>query len=53
MTSSTDYAGARTAALNAASALYGTNSAPEYAAVGNAFAGINKSAATSPRRAAV
>ncbi|GAA2198498.1 M4 family metallopeptidase [Streptomyces bangladeshensis] len=40
MTSSTDYAGARTAALNAASALYGTNSA-QYAAVGNAFAGIN------------
>ncbi|MGV9907473.1 M4 family metallopeptidase, partial [Streptomyces sp. NPDC003388] len=40
MTSSTNYAGARTAALNAASALYGTNSA-EYAGVGNAFAGIN------------
>ncbi|MEU3956140.1 M4 family metallopeptidase, partial [Streptomyces achromogenes] len=40
MTSSTNYAGARTAALNAASALYGTNSA-QYAAVGNAFAGIN------------
>ncbi|WP_208611509.1 M4 family metallopeptidase [Streptomyces bungoensis] len=40
MTSSTNYAGARTAALNAAGALYGTNSA-EYAAVGNAFAGIN------------
>lgn len=40
MTSSTSYAGARTAALNAATALYGTNSA-QYAAVGNAFAGIN------------
>ncbi|MFH9402072.1 M4 family metallopeptidase [Streptomyces sp. NPDC017638] len=40
MTSSTDYAGARTAALNAAAALYGTDSA-QYAAVGNAFAGIN------------
>ncbi|MEU5491810.1 M4 family metallopeptidase [Streptomyces sp. NPDC020196] len=40
MTSSTNYAGARTAALNAATALYGTNSA-QYAAVGNAFAGIN------------
>ncbi|MGW2520909.1 M4 family metallopeptidase [Streptomyces sp. NPDC001617] len=40
MTSSTDYAGARTAALNAAAALYGTSSA-QYAGVGNAFAGIN------------
>ncbi|MFI1767788.1 M4 family metallopeptidase, partial [Streptomyces sp. NPDC020800] len=40
MTSSTDYAAARTAALNAASALYGTNST-QYAGVGNAFAGIN------------
>ncbi|MFE2266653.1 M4 family metallopeptidase [Streptomyces griseosporeus] len=40
MTSSTNYAGARTASLNAAAALYGTNSA-QYAAVGNAFAGIN------------
>ncbi|MFF0777448.1 M4 family metallopeptidase [Streptomyces sp. NPDC003720] len=40
MTSSTNYAGARTAALNAAASLYGTNSA-EYAGVGNAFAGIN------------
>ncbi|MER6358717.1 M4 family metallopeptidase [Streptomyces sp. NPDC001634] len=40
MTSSTDYAGARTAALNAAAALYGTNST-QYAGVGNAFAGIN------------
>ncbi|WP_373462458.1 M4 family metallopeptidase [Streptomyces sp. V3I7] len=39
MTSSTNYAGARTAALNAAAALYGTNSA-QYAGVGNAFAGI-------------
>ncbi|MEU3986695.1 M4 family metallopeptidase, partial [Streptomyces sp. NPDC026672] len=39
MTSSTNYAGARTAALNAAAALYGTGSA-QYAAVGNAFAGI-------------
>ncbi|MFB7501332.1 M4 family metallopeptidase [Streptomyces sp. NPDC056161] len=39
MTSSTNYAGARTAALNAAAALYGTNSV-QYAGVGNAFAGI-------------
>ncbi|MEV6808708.1 M4 family metallopeptidase [Streptomyces sp. NPDC051132] len=39
MTSSTNYAGARTAALNAAAALYGTNST-QYAGVGNAFAGI-------------
>ncbi|MYS14100.1 M4 family metallopeptidase, partial [Streptomyces sp. SID4982] len=39
MTSTTNYAGARTAALNAAAALYGTNSA-QYAGVGNAFAGI-------------
>ncbi|ALO91746.1 Neutral zinc metalloprotease [Streptomyces hygroscopicus subsp. limoneus] len=40
MTSSTNYAGARTAALNAAAALYGANST-QYAGVGNAFAGIN------------
>ncbi|WP_371673522.1 M4 family metallopeptidase [Streptomyces sp. NBC_00289] len=40
MTSSTNYAGARTAALNAAAALYGTSSS-QYAGVGNAFAGIN------------
>ncbi|MFI1568597.1 M4 family metallopeptidase [Streptomyces sp. NPDC020490] len=40
MTSTTNYAGARTAALNAAAALYGTNST-QYAGVGNAFAGIN------------
>ncbi|MFK4100013.1 M4 family metallopeptidase [Streptomyces sp. NPDC019531] len=40
MTSSTNYAAARTAALNAAAALYGTSSA-QYAGVGNAFAGIN------------
>ncbi|WP_330341819.1 M4 family metallopeptidase [Streptomyces sp. NBC_00557] len=40
MTSSTNYAAARTAALNAAAALYGTNST-QYAGVGNAFAGIN------------
>ncbi|WP_206300129.1 M4 family metallopeptidase, partial [Streptomyces mangrovisoli] len=39
MTSTTNYASARTAALSAAGALYGTSSA-EYAAVGNAFAGI-------------
>ncbi|MGW3954734.1 M4 family metallopeptidase [Streptomyces sp. NPDC004752] len=39
MTSSTDYAGARTAALDAAAALYGTTST-QYAGVGNAFAGI-------------
>ncbi|MFJ9821276.1 M4 family metallopeptidase [Streptomyces sp. NPDC101151] len=40
MTSSTNYAAARTAALNAAAALYGANST-QYAGVGNAFAGIN------------
>ncbi|WP_217548419.1 M4 family metallopeptidase [Streptomyces sp. GbtcB6] len=40
MTSSTNYAGARTAALSAAAALYGTSST-QYAGVGNAFAGIN------------
>lgn len=40
MTSSTTYAGARTAALNAAAALYGTGST-QYAGVGNAFAGID------------
>ncbi|WP_435279960.1 M4 family metallopeptidase [Streptomyces sp. 1222.5] len=40
MTSSTNYAGARDAALNAAAALYGANSTP-YAGVANAFAGIN------------
>ncbi|MEV7983278.1 M4 family metallopeptidase, partial [Streptomyces sp. NPDC086519] len=40
MTSSTNYAAARTAALNAAAALYGTSST-QYAGVGNAFAGIN------------
>ncbi|MFJ1969696.1 M4 family metallopeptidase [Streptomyces sp. NPDC087903] len=40
MTSSTNYAGARTAALSAAAALYGTSSS-QYAGVGNAFAGIN------------
>ncbi|BCL27627.1 M4 family metallopeptidase [Streptomyces aurantiacus] len=40
MTSSTNYAGARTAALSAAASLYGTSSA-QYAGVGNAFAGIN------------
>ncbi|MET9785666.1 M4 family metallopeptidase [Streptomyces canus] len=40
MTSSTNYAGARTAALNAAASLYGSSSA-QYAGVGNAFAGIN------------
>ncbi|MFI0809249.1 M4 family metallopeptidase [Streptomyces echinatus] len=40
MTSSTNYADARAAALRAASDLYGANSA-QYAGVGNAFAGIN------------
>jgi len=40
MTSSTNYAGARTAALSAAASLYGSSSA-QYAGVGNAFAGIN------------
>ena len=40
MTASTNYAGARTAFLAAATDLYGANS-PEYAAVQNAFAAIN------------
>jgi len=40
MTSTTNYAAARTAALHAASDLYGA-SGPEYAAVSNAFAAIN------------
>ncbi|MGW1713492.1 M4 family metallopeptidase [Streptomyces sp. NPDC002156] len=40
MTSSTTYAQARTAALNAAADLYGSSSA-QYAGVGNAFAGVN------------
>ncbi|MBL1108475.1 M4 family metallopeptidase [Streptomyces sp. 5-8] len=40
MTSSTNYADARAAALRAASDLYGANST-QYAGVGNAFAGIN------------
>ena len=40
MTSSTNYAGARTAALSAASDLYGAGSA-EYNAVAAAFSGIN------------
>ncbi|KIE24948.1 peptidase M4 [Streptomyces sp. MUSC 125] len=40
MTSSTNYADARAAALSAAADLYGTNST-QYAGVGNAFAGIN------------
>lgn len=39
MTSNTNYAGARTAALNAASSLYGASSA-QYAGVQNAFAAI-------------
>ncbi|MFF9815200.1 M4 family metallopeptidase [Streptomyces sp. NPDC014006] len=47
MTSSTDYAGARTAALNAAAALYGSNST-QYAAVGNAFAAINVGSRITP-----
>ncbi|GGJ26693.1 M4 family metallopeptidase [Streptomyces brasiliensis] len=47
MTSSTNYAGARTAALNAAAALYGTNST-QYAGVGNAFAGIAVGAHINP-----
>jgi len=41
MTSSTNYAGARTAALNAAAALYGSASS-EYAAVGAAYSAINR-----------
>ncbi|MFE1010505.1 M4 family metallopeptidase [Streptomyces sp. NPDC058794] len=40
MTSSTDYAGARTATLNAARDLYGADSA-EYAAVGAAWSAVN------------
>ncbi|OKI90189.1 M4 family metallopeptidase [Streptomyces sp. CB02414] len=40
MTSSTDYAGARTATLNAAKDLYGVDSA-EYAAVGAAWSAVN------------
>jgi Zn-dependent metalloprotease len=40
MTSSTNYAGARTAVLNAAAALYGATSA-EYSAVAAAFRAIN------------
>jgi len=40
MTASTNYAGAKTACLNAATALYGTGSA-EVAAVGAAYAAIN------------
>jgi Zn-dependent metalloprotease len=40
MTSSTNYAGARTAALSAATSLYGASSV-QYAGVANAFAGIN------------
>jgi Zn-dependent metalloprotease len=40
MTASTNYRGARTAALNAASALYGASS-PERAAVAAAYAAIN------------
>ncbi len=46
MTSSTNYAGARTAAMSAASDLYGASS-PEYAAVQNAYHGINVGAAAS------
>jgi Zn-dependent metalloprotease len=40
MTASTNYHGARTASLNAATALYGSGS-PEYNAVAAAFAAIN------------
>lgn len=40
MTSSTNYAGARTATLNAATALYGTGS-PEYNAVAAAWSAVN------------
>jgi len=41
MTSSTNYAAARTAFLNAASDLYGGTTSADYAAVQNAFAAIN------------
>ncbi|HEU4951031.1 MAG TPA: Ig-like domain-containing protein, partial [Holophagaceae bacterium] len=44
MTSNTNYAGARTACINAATDLYGANSA-EVAAVQNAYHGINVGAA--------
>ncbi|MDQ1036065.1 Zn-dependent metalloprotease [Streptomyces sp. V3I8] len=47
MTSSTNYAGARTAALNAATSLYGANST-QYAGVANAFAGINVGSHVTP-----
>jgi Zn-dependent metalloprotease len=47
MTSSTNYAGARTAALNAATALYGSSST-QYAGVANAFAGINVGSHVTP-----
>jgi hypothetical protein len=47
MTSSTTYAGARTAALSAATSLYGASSA-QYAGVANAFAGINVGAHVTP-----
>ncbi|WP_143666674.1 M4 family metallopeptidase, partial [Streptomyces reticuliscabiei] len=40
MTSSTNYAGARTATLNAARDLYGTGST-EYAAVGAAWSAVS------------
>ena len=40
MTSTTDYAGARTATLQAAADLYGTGS-DAYEAVGNAWAAVN------------
>ena len=41
MTSNTNYAGARTAFLNSASDLYGGTAGADYAAVENAFGGIN------------
>ncbi|MGC5567496.1 M4 family metallopeptidase [Streptomyces sp. FR-108] len=47
MTSTTNYAGARTAALNAATSLYGANST-QYAGVANAFAGINVGSHVTP-----
>lgn len=47
MTSSTNYAGARTATLNAASQLYGATS-PEYTAVNNAWAAVNVGGSVTP-----
>lgn len=47
MTSSTNFAGARTATLNAASALYGSTSS-QYTQVGNAWAAVGVGGSTAP-----